>query len=138
MSRHLLVPVDDSEASWQAFDHALTEGDADHVTALHVVDPTAGDYYHDDAERKPVQRSKSIRDAARARFEAAERPANQTFEFVEVTGRPAPSILTFIEGNDVDAVVMGSRGRTGISRVLLGSVAESVVRRSPVPVTIVR
>jgi nucleotide-binding universal stress UspA family protein len=42
------------------------------------------------------------------------------------------------EDHDVDGIVMGSHGRSGISRVLLGSVAETAVRRAPCPVTIVR
>ena len=42
------------------------------------------------------------------------------------------------EARDIDHVVMGSHGRSGLSRVLLGSVAENVVRRSTVPVTVVR
>jgi nucleotide-binding universal stress UspA family protein len=40
--------------------------------------------------------------------------------------------------HDIDHIVVGSHGRTGASRILLGSVAETVARRSPVPVTIVR
>jgi len=40
--------------------------------------------------------------------------------------------------HDVDHVVMGSRGRSGVGRVLFGSVAEAVTRRASVPVTIVR
>lgn len=39
---------------------------------------------------------------------------------------------------DVDHVAVGSHGRSGVSRLLLGSVAESVMRRPPVPVTVVR
>jgi nucleotide-binding universal stress UspA family protein len=47
-------------------------------------------------------------------------------------------IVTYADENDVDHVVLGSHGRKGLTRVLLGSVAEAVVRRSPVPVTVVR
>ena len=52
--------------------------------------------------------------------------------------RPADAILTYIDDNDVDHVIMGSHGRSGVSRLLLGSVAETVARRSPAPVTVVR
>ena len=52
--------------------------------------------------------------------------------------RPADAILDYVEANDVDHVIMGSHGRSGISRILLGSVAEIVARRSPAPVTVVR
>ena len=54
------------------------------------------------------------------------------------TGSPAREILAFVADHDVDHVVMGSHGRSGVSRLVLGSVAEQVMRQSPVPVTIVR
>ena len=54
------------------------------------------------------------------------------------TGRPSRMIVSYAEENDIDHIVIGSHGRTGASRILLGSVAESVTRRSSVPVTIVR
>ncbi|MFW6265865.1 MAG: universal stress protein, partial [Halanaeroarchaeum sp.] len=44
----------------------------------------------------------------------------------------------YVEETDVDHVVIGSHGRSGVGRILLGSVAERVVRRSPTPVTVVR
>jgi nucleotide-binding universal stress UspA family protein len=53
-------------------------------------------------------------------------------------GHAAKTIVRYAEENDVDHIVMGSTGRSGISRVLLGSVAESVTRRAPCSVVIVR
>ena len=55
-----------------------------------------------------------------------------------VVGRPAQEIVDFAEEHDVDHIIVGNHGREGISRVLLGSVAEKVVRRAHVPVTVVR
>lgn len=55
-----------------------------------------------------------------------------------VVGQPAREIVAFAEEEDVDQIVVGSHGRSGVSRVLLGSVAEKVVRRAPMPVTVVR
>ena len=49
-------------------------------------------------------------------------------------GAPAETILDVIESEDIDAVVMGTTGRRGITRILLGSVAEKTVRSAPVPV----
>jgi len=53
-------------------------------------------------------------------------------------GIPHETVLEYAVANDVDLVVMGTHCRTGLDRVLLGSVAERVVRRSPVPVLVVR
>ncbi len=53
-------------------------------------------------------------------------------------GRPDREIVRFAEREGVDHIYVGSHGRGGVPRVLLGSVAERVVRRAPVPVTVVR
>lgn len=56
------------------------------------------------------------------------------YETLIASGDPADGILATIAESGADVVVMGTHGRTGISRVLLGSVAEKVVRESTVPV----
>ena len=53
-------------------------------------------------------------------------------------GNPAEKILEAIEKFNIDLVVMGTHGRTGINLALIGSVAEKIVRQSPVPVTTVK
>jgi nucleotide-binding universal stress UspA family protein len=55
-----------------------------------------------------------------------------------VVGEDASSILSYVEDHDVDLVVLGSHGRSLPARILMGGVAESVVRRAPVPVMLVR
>lgn len=55
-----------------------------------------------------------------------------------VTGYAAEEILKAVEEEGVDLVVMGTHGRTGIDRILFGSVAEKVVKSSPKPVLTVR
>ena len=55
-----------------------------------------------------------------------------------LTGDAAKEILAFAKKESVDLVVMGSHGRTGLSRLLMGSVAEEVVRRAACPVLIVK
>lgn len=54
------------------------------------------------------------------------------------TGRPTTTICSYVREVDADLVVLGTRGRHGENRLLLGSVAESVVRTSPVPVLTAR
>ncbi|MCA9263424.1 MAG: universal stress protein [Planctomycetales bacterium] len=55
-----------------------------------------------------------------------------------VSGDPASRIVEFAEDNAIDMVVIGTHGRTGLARLLMGSVAEAVVRRAPCPVITVK
>jgi nucleotide-binding universal stress UspA family protein len=59
-------------------------------------------------------------------------------ETVVLRGNPYERILDYSEENDADLIVMGTHGRTGVDRYLLGSVTEKVVRTSDVPVLTVR
>jgi nucleotide-binding universal stress UspA family protein len=53
-------------------------------------------------------------------------------------GTPHDEILAYVDEADIDLVVMGTHGKSGLARVLLGSTAEEVVRQSPVPVLTVK
>jgi universal stress protein A len=55
-----------------------------------------------------------------------------------LTGSPAAEILRFAENNDVGMIVMASHGRIGLSRLLMGSVAEGVMRKARCPVLVVK
>jgi nucleotide-binding universal stress UspA family protein len=57
---------------------------------------------------------------------------------VLLEGHPSSEIIDFAENNDIDLIVMGTLGKTGLDRFLMGSVAEKVVRNSKVPVLVVR
>lgn len=144
MTRHVLVPVDESGTSTGALEYALREYPDERITALHVLDPS--DFYaatgmeggsmanYDEIQRVQTESAEVILD------EVSELAADAGVEIEtdQITGGVSRSILDYIEEADVDHVVIGSHGRTGASRILLGSVAEKVVRRSPVPVTVVR
>jgi nucleotide-binding universal stress UspA family protein len=55
-------------------------------------------------------------------------------EYRLITGDPSTAIARLAEEEHVDLIVMGTHGRTGLTRLLMGSVAEAVVRRAPCPV----
>ena len=55
-----------------------------------------------------------------------------------VVGDVCESIAAFVKKNDIDLIVMGSHGRSGVSRLLVGSVTESVMRKASVPVLTLR
>nr|WP_321496669.1 universal stress protein [uncultured Methanolobus sp.] len=59
-------------------------------------------------------------------------------ETVVLEGNPSHEIIEFADNNNIDLIVMGTLGKTGFDRFLLGSVAEKVTRNSKVPVLVVR
>ncbi|THE66825.1 universal stress protein [Salinadaptatus halalkaliphilus] len=136
----ILVPVDDSEPARTALEHAVREHPDASITAIHVVDPSAGMYgeggvyaYDSLLESKKEQAEELLEDV---RERAAEDGVD--IETDTVVGRPARAVVDYAVEHDADRIVIGSHGRSGASRVLLGSVAEQVVRRAPVPVTVAR
>lgn len=140
---HVLVAVDDSDPAWKALDHAIeTFEDAD-ITAIHVVDPVdlvygdvEGGYFDQSILDSALEAGESLLERAAERATDAGR--GDAVETALETGQPSRTIVEYASEHDVDHLVVGSHGRAGVSRVLLGSVAESVARRAEVPVTIVR
>jgi nucleotide-binding universal stress UspA family protein len=142
MADRVLVPVDGSEQSDHACELALEEFPGATLVFLHVINPVEASYSTQVSipsrseawyDQQKEQAHEYIDDVA-AR---AEERGVETERAIEV-GKPTRKILQFAEENDIDHVVMGSHGREGVTRILLGSVAETIVRRSPVPVTVVR
>ena len=136
MATQILVPLDGSPQSYGALEYALEQYTDLEITMLHVADPT------ELLSHSPIQLTEEsathVRDEI---FEEAHSMAaeyNTRCESVAEVGQPSRVIVTHAEESEIDQIIMGSHGRTGASRVLLGSVAEAVVRRAPTPVTIVR
>jgi nucleotide-binding universal stress UspA family protein len=135
----VLVPVDGSQQSEAAVDHADAAFPDAEITLIHVIDPIDAGY---DPESVVPGYSEdwyaSREETAEELFEEARERTGRTFETTIEVGRPARKIIECAEEEDIDHIVMGSHGRSGVARILLGSVAETVIRRSPVPVTVVR
>ncbi|GAA0251980.1 universal stress protein [Haladaptatus pallidirubidus] len=127
MTRRLLIAVDDSEPARKAVEHVFELFPEDTVVALHVTDPLGESY----GERND---SDEIFDWVR---ETADE-YGAAVETVTESGDTAETVVQFAEENDIDQLFVGSHGRAGVSRILLGSVAETVVRDSPVPITVIR
>ncbi len=142
MTRRVLVALDDSEQAREALDYALAEFDDAEVVALTVINPLEAGFSTEAAipgySEEWYERAKADAEAlfADARERGAE--AGVSLQTHVEHGRPVQCIVDYAEEHDVDHVVVGSHGRSGVSRILLGSVAEGVVRQSPVPVTVVR
>ena len=165
MYHHILYPTDGSEGSRAAAEHvrelASTFDATVHV--VHVVDARQGGlgmsgaflddddramsapsadtgYLHMESDRDDTDAADEV--LSRTREQIVEE-ANETFGEIETEtaveiGTPHSVILEYADENDIDLVVMGTHGRTGIERYLLGSVTEKVVRMSDAPVVTVR
>ncbi|WP_148416319.1 universal stress protein [Haloferax sp. KTX1] len=139
MYSEILVPTDGSKAAERAIDHALDLAktyDA-RIHALYVVDTSiytsldaGADVVIDALEREGDAATRHVREAAEE--------AGIDVQAEVVTGTAYRSIREYIDDHDIDLVVMGTHGRTGLSHYLLGSVTERVVRTSPVPVLTIR
>ena len=141
MTDRVLVPVDESDHARHALDHALEAFPDATLVLLHVINPAeagfsasasmpsfAEDWYEHASEQA---------EELLGEYEAYAASRGATVERAVEVGKPTRIIVEYAE-DDVDHVVMGSHAREGVTRVLLGSVAEAVVRRSPVPVTVTR
>jgi nucleotide-binding universal stress UspA family protein len=140
MGQTVLIPVDESAHSQQACELAGELFPDGTIVLLHVINPAEAGFSSDAAMPTfPEEWYEQKQDHAGSVLEdAAERTGVSDVERITTVGQPTQSIIDAIEEHHVDHVVMGSHGRRGVSRLLLGSVAENVVRRSPVPVTIAR
>ncbi len=135
----VLVPVDGSEPAAEALDYALEQFGDEALTALYVIDPADGATSWGPAGADDWL-SSARKQATAVLEDAEERAAAAGADLAtdSTTGRPAQRIVEYADENGFDHIVIGSHGREGLSRVLLGSVAETVVRRSSVPVTVAR
>lgn len=137
MTEHVLVPIDGSPQANAALVRAAEIFPEATLTLLYVADPSEDGVSGVSASRRYEQNYENVERL----FEHARRqvPADgPTIETAVRSGSPWREIVSVTEEEGVDHVVIGSSGRDGASRLLLGSVAELVVRRAPVPVTVVK
>jgi nucleotide-binding universal stress UspA family protein len=138
MYDRILVPTDGSEGMAGVVDHAL-ELAAVHDAAVHglyVVD--TGSFATLPVETTWNGVSEMLREEGEHALDTfGERAEDVPVESAITEGNPSDEIVAYAEDNGCDTIVMGTHGRGGIDRLLLGSVAERVVRTSSVPVVIV-
>lgn len=135
--KSVLVPIDFSELSYNAISPAREYVEVEtaltliHVlTPLHPADPAAMWNTLDDEQR--TQKVKEF---------LAQKLGEMGYKEVKIEvaiGDPSTEIIDCAKETDADLIVMPSHGRKGVSRFLLGSVAERVVRLSPCPVLILK
>ncbi len=145
MYKRILVPVDGSSASNRGLREAISiaRGQRAQLCLLHVVEEYfigeagesiafAGDIF--DSLRKAGQRT-----LARAEALVRKQGVKPRTVLVETMARPvADLVVREARKFKADLIVIGTHGRRGVRRVVMGSDAEQVVRTSPVPVLLVR
>lgn len=137
-SRRILLPTDFSPSSRVAYPEAVAQAKAagGTVVLLNVVDvlplmPVEGGV-------PPVYRDHFVEDARRAMKKEVRRLSGVPVRPVVTEGPPADEILRQVKKQGCGLIVMGSHGRRGFARWVLGSVAERVVRGAACPVLVVK
>jgi nucleotide-binding universal stress UspA family protein len=139
MPRRILIPIDGSPQSARAVEFAVTEWPDAELTLLHVINPVDAGYGPSAGVPSGAEEwyENAKVDADELLTEATPKGGVDASTMTEV-GRPARTIVEVADEAGYDHIVMGSHGRTGVSRIILGSVAEAVTRNATVPVTVVR
>lgn len=134
--KSILVPTDFSETSYAALNYAIGMAQAfgAQLYLMHV----PGELGIGFEANFPVGRFET---AARERLDALlsqEEIERLRPEYALRLGTPATEIVRYADARDVDMIIMGTHGRSGVAHLLMGSVAEQVVRTAPCPVLLVR
>ncbi len=139
--KKMLCPVDYSVCSQEAFKYAahIARTESAKLYLVHVIDIRS--FGHESPLDSDVP--KPSEDAIRRIKEdlvtkAADEVEGVEIESVVVVGVPVELILSVAKEKEVDMIVMGTHGRTGVPHIIIGSVAENVVRKAPCPVLTVR
>nr|WP_315594663.1 universal stress protein [uncultured Cupriavidus sp.] len=133
----ILVTIDGSACGDCALKEAIDLASAVHarLDVLHVVESG----YETGVHEELVRRGHKLLAEARAMAEARGLPCTMTLDEVEhPTGDVASVISQTLEKDGAQLLVLGTHGRRGINRLLMGSVAEKLVRSAPTPVLLVR
>lgn len=136
----VLVPFDGSDQSKEALAYAVKQFPDAEITALYAVYPprdvvgSGTKAATDEIEDWGA----SLDDHTARVIELAVEHTDHPIKTATTNGDPAASIVEYAADESVDHIVIGSHGRDGLSRLIMGSVAETVVRRAPTSVTVVR
>ena len=145
MFKKILIPVDGSEGSWRALEQAVVLGEKFESTIIvaNVIQP-----YNNAAllaiplDHSTVQQGNSELETIRDKVleMAQEKMAGYPHKVVYSiqVGHPSERIIAFTKKEECDAIVLGSRGLSGIAEFFLGSVSSKVAQYAGVPVLIVK
>jgi nucleotide-binding universal stress UspA family protein len=133
---HYLVPTDFSDNSLKALDFALALANSkvDRITLIHVVET-----HYDFASQVEFFTKQQLQEGKKRGKEllASHEDSKINLKFKLVEGNPALQIAQLAAKQKVDLIVMGTKGASGITKTLIGTVAVSVVREASCPVLVV-
>ena len=137
-AKTILFPTDFSDASNAAFQYAVefARGSGGRLLIVHVQEPiyplVGGELaYLPSLETDPEQLAALL-------HKIVPDDPQLIFSHQLIQGDPAAEIVNLAKAEHVDLIVLGTHGRTGVARLLLGSTAEQVLRRAPCPVLAVK
>ena len=143
-ARRILHPTDFSPASRPAFARAVAEARADGaelwlVHVLSTVAPVTGNEYMSPTTYAEIQRSMQAYGQAQLdKLVAKAKASGVRVHGLLLEGSAVDGIVRAARSKRADVIVMGTHGRTGLARLLMGSVAQRVVGTAPCPVLTVR
>lgn len=139
---HIICPIDFSDLSAAALRFAarLMTSTGAGLTVVHTWRFDVPPYFTPEGAGEFVQQYRNAAGEARLALEGFARSAADVTHatYVVEEGDPATTVLDVARRTGADLVVMGTHGRSGLQRLMLGSVAERVLRWSPIPVLTVR
>lgn len=139
--KNILVPIDYSVGGDAAIAYAVSLA-KEHDAEIHLVHVYEQPFAYVDAGFSgtpvPVEVPPADLEAEEARLDRVSLPEGVRFRRKFIIGSPADDLVDYAKDNQIDLVVMGTHGRTGLTRLLMGSVAEGVMRRSPCPVLTIK
>jgi nucleotide-binding universal stress UspA family protein len=135
-----MVATDGSELGKKAVDTAIeiSRLSGAKLYAVYVVVPTTHSPRDFGWEKAAMEHFMNEGKTTTRFVEEEAKPAGVVVESVILQGHPADKIVEFAEQQGIEMIVMGTLGKTGLDRFLLGSVAENVVRHSKTPVLVVK
>jgi nucleotide-binding universal stress UspA family protein len=132
----ILIAYDGSKPAQKAVDHAIAEHPDKEIILLRVVEVAGGATSAGFNLIREMLKEREETDVPEVPSKIKDKldDAGIEFEIEIVYGEPTEEIVEFANENDIEQILIGNHGQSGVSRVLLGSVAEKVVRRAPIPV----
>jgi len=141
MYKRIVVPLDGSKLAEQALPHAVAHAEkfGAELVLLQVLEPLPdASFSAPVAVRSAEQKSAELALDYMEGVAAMIRPQGIALRVEQIQGRPYVEIVRYADEQDADLIVMSTRGHSGFSRWLLGSVADRVVRGATVPVLLVQ